>query len=39
MKSRTETFQNPVPIGDSYYDPPKDMINAFDNETPSYKLK
>jgi hypothetical protein len=39
MKSRTESFKHPRPIGDSYYDPPKDLIKAFENDTPSYKLK
>jgi hypothetical protein len=36
MKSITETFEHPVPIGDGS---PQEMFNKFDSDIPSYKLK
>jgi hypothetical protein len=29
-----QTFATPRPIGDSYYAPPKDLINQFEKNTP-----
>jgi hypothetical protein len=38
-KNRVENFEHPKPIGDSYYEAPKDIINEFENKPMRYSVK
>ncbi len=38
VKTRTQVFDHPVQIGDSYYNHPNNVVQQFENTTPNYKV-
>ena len=38
LKTRTQVFDHPVQIGDSYFNNPQEQIKAFENTAPRYGI-
>jgi len=38
MKTRSMLFEHPIQIGDSYYNHPNEVVKAFENTVPNYRV-
>ncbi len=38
LKTRTQVFDHPVQIGDSYFNNPQEQIKSFENTAPKYGI-